>query len=100
MHNLEENSRRYIFSRVAIKHPSYAIVKYIVVIQEIKLRKRIRIAARSLDKIRILFFAKGHYPLSLYPFFFSSNCHRNYKRTEAGNRPQKNRKKYKNLPEN
>ena len=89
MHNLEENSRRYIFSRVAIKHPSYAIVKYIVVIQEIKLRKRIWIAACPLDKIRILFFAKGHYRLVLYPFLFSSNCHRNYKRTGLGKRPKK-----------
>jgi hypothetical protein len=97
MHNFKENSGSYIFGTVTVKQPAYAIVKYVVIVREVKLCKSIRIVTRPLDKISFFVFANGQGRLPLYPSFFSSSYHRNYKRMEGGKRPEKNREKSKNL---
>jgi hypothetical protein len=57
MHNFKENGGSYIFSGVAVKQPAYAIVKYTVIMGQIKLCKGVRVAARPLDKTSIFVFA-------------------------------------------
>ena len=64
--------------------------------QQIKLRECIRIAARPLDKTGVFAFAYRQVRLPLYPFSTSSNCHRNYKRTERQKRLKKIGKGVKN----
>ena len=95
MHNFKENSGSYVFSILAVKQPAQAIVKYIVIVCQIELCKSVRIATRPLDKITFFVFANGQGRLPLYPFFFSSSYHRNYKRMEGRKRPEKNREKLK-----
>jgi hypothetical protein len=92
MHNFKENGGSYVFGAVAVEQPAQAIVKYSIIMREIKLCKGVRVTARSLDEISIFAFAKGQICLPLCPFFTSSSHHHNYKRTESGKRPKKSGK--------
>jgi hypothetical protein len=91
MHHFEEDSRGHIFSGVAIKQPAHTVAKYVVIVHQVELRKRLRISACLPDQIRIVVFADSQGRLPLHPFIACFDCHRNYKRMGGSQRCKKTR---------
>ena len=80
MHNFEEDRGCNVFGAVAVKQPTYTVVKHSVIVLQIEPSKGVRVTARPLDHGEGVIIAMGHVYLLWYSILFSFSHHRHYKR--------------------